>query len=50
MITPPTVTQFESFSDIEEKAVNYDFLMLDMEKKWYIEQNERLREMGMNSP
>jgi hypothetical protein len=47
MITPPTVTQFESFSDIEERAVNYDFLMLDMEKKWYIEQNERLRKMGM---
>jgi GR25 family glycosyltransferase involved in LPS biosynthesis len=47
MITPPTVTQFEGFSDIEEKEVNYDFLMLDMEKKWYIEQNERLRKMGM---
>jgi len=47
MITPPTVTQYESYSDIEEKNVNYDFLMLDMEKKWYVEQNERLRKMGM---
>ena len=34
MITPPTVTQYESYSDIENKAVNYDHLMLDMEKKW----------------
>lgn len=44
MITPPTVTQYESYSDIESKTVNYDFLMLDMEKKWYIEQQERLRQ------
>lgn len=47
MITPPTVTQYESYSDIEEKEVNYDFVMLDMEKKWYVEQTERLRKMGM---
>jgi hypothetical protein len=47
MITPPTVTQYESYSDIEEKNVNYDHLMLDMEKKWYVEQTERLRSMGI---
>jgi GR25 family glycosyltransferase involved in LPS biosynthesis len=47
MITPPTVTQYESYSDIEEKNVNYDFLMLDMEKKWYIEQREKMRKLGM---
>ena len=44
MITPPTVTQYESYSDIESKIVNYDFMMLDMEKKWYIEQQERLKQ------
>lgn len=50
MITPPTVTQYESYSDIEEKSVNYDFVMLDMEKKWYVEQLERLRKMGLETP
>ena len=34
MITPPTVTQYESFSDIEQRNVNYDYLMLDMNKEW----------------
>jgi len=37
MITPPTVTQYENYSDIEEQNTNYDFLMLDMDKQWYIE-------------
>ena len=43
MITPPTVTQYESYSDIESRTVNYDGLMLDMEKKWFVEQQERLK-------
>ena len=34
MLIPPTVIQYESYSDIEEKEVNYQGLMLDMEKKW----------------
>jgi len=34
MITPPTVTQYENFSDIEECTTNYDHLMLDMNKEW----------------
>lgn len=34
MITPPTVTQIESYSDIENRSVNYERLMLDMDKKW----------------
>jgi GR25 family glycosyltransferase involved in LPS biosynthesis len=34
MIIPPTVTQYESYSDIEGRNVNYDHLMLDMEKTW----------------
>lgn len=36
MLTPPTVTQYESYSDIEERNVNYDYLMLDMNKEWYM--------------
>jgi len=34
MIIPPTVFQYESYSDIEKRVVNYKPLMLDMEKKW----------------
>jgi len=44
MITPPTVTQYESYSDIESKIVNYDDMMLDMEKKWYVERQEMLKQ------
>lgn len=38
MITPPTVTQYENYSDIEERNTNYNHLMLDMEKEWYFAQ------------
>jgi len=38
MITPPTVKQYENYSDIEKRNTNYDFLMLDMEKQWYLDQ------------
>lgn len=34
MITPPTVTQYENYSDIENKQTNYDHLLLDMDKSW----------------
>ena len=38
MITPPTVTQYANYSDIEEKNLDYTNLMLDMDKKWYAPQ------------
>tara|TARA_Y100000361_G_C11161608_1_gene347754 strand:- start:2351 stop:3004 length:654 start_codon:yes stop_codon:yes gene_type:complete len=38
MITPPTVTQYANYSDIENANLDYTKLMLDMEKKWYIPQ------------
>jgi len=38
MIIPPTVTQYENYSDIEKRNTNYDFLMLDMDKQWYLDQ------------
>jgi predicted RNA-binding protein len=34
MILPPTVSQYENYSDIEKKNTNYHWLMLDIEKKW----------------
>lgn len=47
MIIPATVTQYESYSDIEEQVVNYDGLMLDLDKKWLMERM-RLQKMQMN--
>jgi len=38
MIIPPTVVQYENYSDIEQKETNYYHLMLDMEKEWYFAQ------------
>ncbi len=38
MIIPPTVIQYEDFSDIEGTYVNYSGLMLDLEKQWLIQQ------------
>jgi len=34
MLIPFTVTQIESYSDIEERNVDYTHLMLDMDKEW----------------
>lgn len=34
MIIPITVTQCESYSDIEERTVDYTHLMLDVDKPW----------------
>lgn len=34
IITPTTVTQYESYSEIEKRVTNYDHLMLDMDKEW----------------
>jgi len=38
MITPPTVTQYENYSDIENTNTNYNHLLLDMDKKWLFKQ------------
>lgn len=42
MLTPPTVTQYESYSDIENRNVNYEHLMLDMNKEWYVRQQKQM--------
>ena len=38
IITPMTVTQYENYSEIENRVTNYDHLMLDMDKEWYVKQ------------
>ena len=43
MLIPPTVSQYESYSDIEKKNVKYDWLMLDNEKEWYVKQKQKLQ-------
>jgi GR25 family glycosyltransferase involved in LPS biosynthesis len=48
MLTPPTVSQYESYSDIENKNVNYDHLMLDMNKEWYMKQLKQQALKNMN--
>lgn len=44
IITPLTVIQKEDYSDIEEKNTNYENLMTDIEKEWYISQGKELLE------
>jgi glycosyl transferase family 25 len=34
LIIPLTVTQREDYSDIEQRRINYNRLMLDLDKKW----------------
>ena len=34
LLLPLTVTQYPNYSNIENRVVNYDHLMLDAEKKW----------------
>jgi hypothetical protein len=48
LIVPLTVTQMESYSDIENKYVNYDRVMLDLDKKWFFEQQQYQQQMLAN--
>jgi hypothetical protein len=34
LLMPLTVTQYEDYSDIEKRVVNYHHIMLDFEKKY----------------
>jgi hypothetical protein len=34
MMIPPSVIQYATYSDIENRNVNYERLMLDLDKKW----------------
>lgn len=41
LIIPLTVTQLPGYSDIEQKEINYNHLMLDLDKKWLFEKKRR---------
>lgn len=38
MIIPPTVIQYENYSDIESRNVNYSHLLTDLNKEWLFQQ------------
>ncbi len=50
MIIPATVTQYASYSDIEEKEVDYNFLMTDIDKKWLQSTAEHIRPTAPRNP
>ena len=39
LITPPTVVQLEGYSDIEQRNVNYNRVMQDLDKPYLVRQN-----------
>jgi GR25 family glycosyltransferase involved in LPS biosynthesis len=39
LIIPLTVLQSEGYSDVENRVVDYKFLMQDLEKKWLVQQH-----------
>jgi glycosyl transferase family 25 len=41
MIVPPTVVQYENYSDIEGRNVNYEHLLTDLNKEWLLKPNYR---------
>jgi GR25 family glycosyltransferase involved in LPS biosynthesis len=43
MITPPTVSQYDNYSDIEDRVTQYGGLLLDMEKTWYVKQQDQFK-------
>jgi GR25 family glycosyltransferase involved in LPS biosynthesis len=48
ILTPLTITQETSYSDIEEKMVNYDHLMLDIDKPWFFSNQVHMQNMMKN--
>ena len=43
IITPLTVTQYDNYSDIEQKNTAYSQMILDLEKPWFEEKNNRFK-------
>lgn len=50
IITPLSVIQYDNYSDIEQKQVAYTGLMLDLDKEWFVRQQElkKLRLMNLS--
>jgi hypothetical protein len=40
IITPLSVTQYDNYSDIENKDTKYNDLMLDLDKEWFVRQQQ----------
>jgi len=49
MIIPPTVVQYENYSDIEGRDVNYNHLLTDLDKEWLF-RPPRWTIPGLSSP
>ena len=43
MIMPATVTQYENYSDIEDRNMSYDRLLLDTDKEWYTKKQKAMK-------
>lgn len=43
IITPLTVTQYDNYSDIEQKDTAYSEIILDLEKPWFQQQQQYLK-------
>jgi GR25 family glycosyltransferase involved in LPS biosynthesis len=51
MIIPPTVIQYENYSDIEKCMTNYSNMLLDLDKEWMFRRmNPTFRPMTMYYP
>ena len=48
MIVPASVIQREDYSDIEKRNINYNWHMLDIDKKEFLER-QRKQQMQMNA-
>ena len=46
MITPLSVIQYDNYSDIENKDTKYSEIMLDLDKEWFVRQQE-LKKLGL---
>ena len=48
MIVPASVIQREDYSDIEKRNINYNWHMLDIDKREFLER-QRKQQMQMNA-
>ena len=49
MIIPTSVVQYNDYSDIEEKVVDYQMLMLDIDKEWLFKKNKNASNVFMHN-
>ena len=49
MIIPTRVVQYNDYSDIEDKVVDYQMLMLDIDKEWLLKKNKNASNVFMHN-